>query len=460
MGSDISSENEKRTPLPVPVNIISGSPRPQQPQGKNGNINPVRSIKNKLFKMRRKNNDRKNGKDLPQAVKMVAAPGAGGDWLNRQRNQIEADCGWTKIIVQKKFESISEKLKVRIQASLSSSFAVKNDYSTSGSMGLAKRMLERQTGTRDIVRKGITKDQVRHQLSAAFGDLEADILDKLFDLMDNDKDGYVDETDFTVVVMFLLRKGTAKDNSAIAFDLFDIDKDGGISQQEFSEMIATVIGSKLNTILHMGKVKEEFNTFTEEQRCEESVEYFRDICRLMRLTRHGGDTERLFSNIPIEKAKELNARYIELSSPNSINISSTMREKIIQQVDAASSRGQIRINADVYEESLDEIIRLLESDVIPRFRDKIRSAPYTKITLEVWDHYKLQASENLNLEQFQQWSDDNPGVFDFLDEIESIFCTVLDKAAERWVGTSQNLSYEGDDSDAEDNVVSGDDLFL
>jgi Ca2+-binding EF-hand superfamily protein len=55
--------------------------------------------------------------------------------------------------------------------------------------------------------------------------------------------------EFTVAMLFMLYRGSADDNVDVAFKMFDTNRSGSISKAEFNDMICSIIGVRLSTVL-------------------------------------------------------------------------------------------------------------------------------------------------------------------------------------------------------------------
>jgi len=66
--------------------------------------------------------------------------------------------------------------------------------------------------------------------------------------------------------------------------------------------------------------------------------------------------------------------------------------------------------------SVGEIIRLLETDSMPRYKEKIRKQG-TWFADHVWKDEKL-GNSSMTPAQFRTWAEKNPGAFSFLEDLQ------------------------------------------
>lgn len=337
-------------------------------------------------------------------------------WFEVQRLNTKTDCRWTEQLVRKKFREINAKLSVQVQSSLNSSLS--------------------NIGNTSHRRRGISKEVLRREWVKTFEhSIDFDLFDKLFETMDYDRDGLVDETEFTVVVLFILKKGTDSENTKLAFSLFDADKNNGISQEEFSEMLSTIIGASLDQLLGVESIKNAFETFLRKEYCEENLLFYYEILPMFKII----DEKTWFVNFPVKKAREINEMFIDNNAEHSINISHNQRNKILEIVREAELKKETYINASIYDSAFNEVKYLLEAGTINRFKKLLRTPPFTKVTRDVWQHFDLESNEFLTFEQFKEWKDQNPKIFDFLTELQSMFNGVLQSAATHWAQSASQM---------------------
>lgn len=382
------------------------------------------------------------------------------NWFQGESRFLITNTETTKL-VRKKFRELGNRLSVRVKHNLDQA---------NRSMVMEEKTVANNSPEPDVrgeqelpARRTISKAVLKSEWRRAFGHtVDLDLFNKLFEMMDCDRDGIVDETEFTVIICFLLKKGSAKDNTGLAFNLFDVNKDGGISQQEFSEMLATVIGTQMENVLKIEKIKRAFEKYAKKEFCEENLMFFCEILPLRKPNLHDADSEdedeeeeeereeshRPYQQISIERAIAFNEEYIQVGSSRMINISSMQRDSILKKVNEAEGRGDKKISAKVYEVAFQEVKYLLEAGALPRFKEALRKPPFSSLTHDAWGQIGLDATEVMDYPMFEEWSESTPGLFDFLKEIQNMFTESFKSVAHRWAVNESQEFYTVPDEEA------------
>lgn len=366
---------------------------------------------------KRKSKDDSPGASARSTAGSIEAAGDTFTWMEAQRMSVKKGSKPTERLVRKKVQEIIKRLSLHMQNNL----------------------LETQTKggkKQKPKRRGFSKEVLRREWIKTFGPIEIDLFDKLFETMDHDRDGLVDETEFTVVLLFLLKQGKESENSKLVFSLFDADKNNRMSQQEFSDMLSIIIGNTIESVVKLSKIKAVFEDYLKTEFCEENLQFYYEIKKSFKQF----DDEIYFFDLPLSKVKQINEEFIETTGEQCINISSDQRSKILQTVQEAEGEGKEKISSSIYESAFYEVKYLLEAGTLYRFKMMLQKSPFTKLTTEVWEMFGLRNTDELTYEQFQQWSEDNPGIFNFMKDLQKKFAKQLRDAAYKWAeNTSKNV---------------------
>lgn len=265
-------------------------------------------------------------------------------------------------------------------------------------------------------------------------DVEPAVFEKIYDLMDVDKDGTIDENEFCVTMCYFLHHGNStflylllksssgeksSDKIELAYRLFDTNHDGTISKREFSDMISTVIGNRLDTILAIQKGRDIFFRYLQKELSEELLIFYEEMKQLKEEYGNAG--------IPIEKAKELFEHYIEVDSEQQVNISDAERESIRNNITSYADDKESTVPFHIFEGAISECKNMLENGALMRFRQKIKQPPYDLFADVAWEELGIGAKDSLSLENFKKWTNMTPGLFDFLDEVSEEVYNSLNK---------------------------------
>mmetsp|Transcript_6832 Transcript_6832/g.8629 ORF Transcript_6832/g.8629 Transcript_6832/m.8629 type:complete len:365 (-) Transcript_6832:159-1253(-) len=256
----------------------------------------------------------------------------------------------------------------------------------------------------------LDKTQLYHLFNEDFKlDISDDLFEKLFNLMDCDGNGTVDEQEFAVTMCFLLHKGSAHDKIELAYKLFDTNKDGSISKREFSDMISSILGPHLKNIVEIPGGKESFKAFVEKEMAGELFSYYEEISDQKKT--YGED------GIPMNIAENIVDMYIKVDSDMQVNISADQREEIEKSIKKGKEEDADKVPFSVFQPSFMETISLLETGPLPRFKKAIKTPPYEIFTTRAWNICDLEEKEDMSLEKFKEFSEKTPNLFQFLEEL-------------------------------------------
>ena len=193
----------------------------------------------------------------------------------------------------------------------------------------------------------------------------------------------------------------ASDKIELAYKLFDTNHDGAISKREFSDMISTVIGNRLDTILAIQKGREIFLKYMQSELAEELLVFYEEMLQVKEEAPKFG--------IEINKAKALFDNYIEVNSPQQVNISDDQRETIRERVVGAADDGEDYVNINTFDGAIHEAKSLIENGPLMRFRQKIKQEPYDLFAKVAWEELGKGPDGTLTLEDFKKWTAMTPG---------------------------------------------------
>lgn len=277
-------------------------------------------------------------------------------------------------------------------------------------MTLEAKFVELMKSLGDTKGDGFDKDMLWKLFRTDFKlDISSTVFDKLFNLMDCDGNGTVDQHEFTVTMCFLLQKGSAHDNVELAYNLFDTNKDGSISKSEFSEMISAILGPRLKNILEIPGGRESFKQFVAQEYATELFEYYEEMEDLKK--------QYLETGIPTSIADSVITTYINVDSELQINISANEREAILAKVNEIKEKDGDKVPYEVFKPALLTSIGLLEQGALVRFKLAIKEPPYEMFTMRAWDICELGADDTMTLEKFKEFCNKTPNLFSFLDEL-------------------------------------------
>lgn len=187
----------------------------------------------------------------------------------------------------------------------------------------------------------------------------------------------------------------------LAYKLFDTNHDGAISKREFSDMISTVIGNRLDTILAIKKGREIFLKYMQSELAEELLVFYEEMLQVK--------AEASKFGIAMDKAKALFDNYIEVNSPQQVNISDSQRETIRERVMGALDDGEDYVDISTFDGAIQEAKTLIENGPLMRFRQKIKQEPYDLFAGVAWEELGIDPDGTLTLEDFKKWTSMTPG---------------------------------------------------
>lgn len=251
-------------------------------------------------------------------------------------------------------------------------------------------------------------------------DIDSSLVMKLFDYMDCDKNGKVDEVEFSIVSVFLLSKNVVDTNNLeLAFNLFDSNKDGGISQQEFSEMLAVVAGNSVEELISISIFRPVFDNFATNNCMEESLSCFYAL-----LPYFGQDSKT--KQITLQKAEKIYETFIENGSEQEINIAAVLRSDVSASIAAARKAKTPVLDTKIFKECFNEVSYLLKTNALPQFKKYLRNSPFSEITLELWEKIGKSKDELLTFKEFSDWVQAVPNLFDNLQKIQREFSELIE----------------------------------
>lgn len=261
----------------------------------------------------------------------------------------------------------------------------------------------------------LTKQELMEAFTKMGKRIDEEMINKVFVLFDANGDGVVDLTEFMVAMLFLSYRGSAKDNVELAFRLFDTNRSGDVSKREFSEMISSIIGTSVPTLLNISEAEKLFRKHLEQEFAIESLDFIDELESLKK--RYPPSTGNSAKGlIPITEAKALIEKYILEGSPEQVNVSEKLRISVKSNLDEAVQSGSSAMSWKSFLDAEEEIIGLLERDKLPRFKKRIRNS--TTFADSVWKTIGLNDEDGMSVEQFRSWSATHPGIFSFLDEMQ------------------------------------------
>lgn len=313
----------------------------------------------------------------------------GIQWLNTQRTELD---GERAQLLQAKFEEVFSRLSKSVRINV---------------------------GKKEEQRKTVNKNVFLTTCTKLFGDhIDSYMFSKLFDFMDSDKNGVVDEVEFSITACFLLKKGSFDSNTQLAYNIFDSNHSGGLSRKEFSEMLAAIVGSSLKTVENLTILKPIFEEFIETRKMMDNLSFYRTMKRFIKVDNDNIDNEPEYLTIPSEDLEHIMKTYFLEKSPMKLNISHELSVEVLETYYESISQGLSKLSAKYFKNSFDSIVYLLESNALLKFKTYLRKEPYTKITIDVWERFSLSTEDQLSYEQFSLWTSDNPGIFEFFSDIQ------------------------------------------
>lgn len=268
---------------------------------------------------------------------------------------------------------------------------------------------------------GVSKKELKKHFRKMKIKIEPAVFEKIYELMDADKDGTIDENEFCVTMCYFLHHGIgSNDKIELAYKLFDTNHDGDISKREFSDMISTVIGNRVETILAIQKGRDIFHKYITSELSQELLIFYEEMMQVKEECKESG--------IPIGKAQGLVENYIEVESEQQVNISDDEREAIIEAVKAAGTDGDEFVKLSTFDRAILEAKTMIENGPLMRFRQKIKEEPYDIFAAVAWEELGKAPDDTLTLEDFKKWTSMTPGLFDFLDQVSAeVFAAINQK---------------------------------
>lgn len=255
------------------------------------------------------------------------------------------------------------------------------------------------------------------------------MLPLLFSLFDANNDGKVDKTEFLVSVNFLTAATKTKDINDLAFLIFDTNRSGTVSKAEFAAMCYALM-SKAKFVLSVPVFRKFFREHLEAEHCVESLDFVEAYEKVRKVI-----TPATFSNDPrrgsmvtevtseeavltIQSAKDLYAHFIYEGAPDQVNLSDVNRRRVEDQLHENSTKTpNAIIDSGPYDACVTELINLMETDSMARFKEKLRTNQ-TRISDAVWEDEHI-LGDLMSKSQFKKWAEKNPSTFAFLGEIQA-----------------------------------------
>ncbi|GBG27979.1 Calcineurin B-like protein 4 [Hondaea fermentalgiana] len=236
----------------------------------------------------------------------------------------------------------------------------------------------------------LDKDQLRKFFDENGVRFEPIIFERLYQMMDVDKQGFISVSKLALTFAILIQSGSvAKDNVELAFRLFDSNQDGSIDQHEFQEMVIALVGKRVS---HLYEIPA-------------GMTYFREFV----------------------KKKQ-------------VNVSDQVREACREQVEQASTKELKTLASNAsFEAAQYEAVKMIEQGPLLRFKSRLRSDTNCfPLGESVWDHLELQHSEQMTLEQFRMWASLAPDLFNFLDELQKLIKATDEKLSNEVISIQED----------------------
>lgn len=290
---------------------------------------------------------------------------------------------------------------------------------------------------KELQKNELNQDELNDLLKRVGTRVNGALLHLLFSLFDANSNGVVDRTEFLISMNFLTQANSSVSILELAFLLFDSNRSGFVSKAEFSEMTLAMM-NKARFVLAVDFLREAFRKHLESEVTVENLDFFEALERV-RIDVEDDDVEPLKSPkntrnpsilqlgstkpdeevkdgiIPVQAAREIYEKFIAESGEFQVNLSDANR-KGVEELLASIAESQTHVSSKAFDNCVIEILHLMESDPLQRFKEKLR---HNKSWLgdQVWKQEGIKPNVSISKKQFMKWAKKNPGVFDFLQEL-------------------------------------------
>mmetsp|Transcript_7450 Transcript_7450/g.8561 ORF Transcript_7450/g.8561 Transcript_7450/m.8561 type:complete len:464 (-) Transcript_7450:756-2147(-) len=267
------------------------------------------------------------------------------------------------------------------------------------------------SGTKDSLR-----DFLRNELNLR---LQEDVFETVFQHMDVNKDGLVDQTEFAVGMCMLSKEGAGKSDADLLFSLFDTDADESLSKTEFATMILSIVGTDLSSFFSISGAKSSFAEFLESEYNGELLEFCDEVKELV-----GTESEK---SVTVEDASKIFNTFIKEDAPKQINISHAQRkefEKILKDAEKSAAN----VPSTIFDNPLAESLYVLKTDPFPRYKARLRQGESDPFINGIWMKARLKQGDQMNRETFKQWEKQTPELFSFLQKLQSACLDAVKKS--------------------------------
>ena len=119
---------------------------------------------------------------------------------------------------------------------------------------------------------------------------------------------------------------------------------------------------------------------------------------------------------PTDKVAEIYSTFVADSAARQVNLIDGNRRAFAAALKAAQDANLANTPAEAIDKACAEIIRLMETDSVPRYKDKIKSRG-TWLADQVWKAEGL-GDRSMSRSKFRAWAEKNPGIFSFLEDLQ------------------------------------------
>lgn len=263
----------------------------------------------------------------------------------------------------------------------------------------------------------VSKEDLKGIFKSIGIEFEEDLFEQVYRLFDADGDGMVNQTEFGVTMCLLMYRGSASNQLELCYRLFDTNRDEQISKREFNDMIASVMGNRLNLIVNIYGGHDAFLQFLKTEVHAEELLLF--LVRTGWLSEAQGDGRP--DMIPINVARAIYDEFVAEGGESQINVSHETREQVEKALEDKSDSDSVP--QSIFHDCEVTAVQLIEDGPLLQFKKAIRrtnSKTNSYFADPAWNDLGMQEDQGLSLAKFTEWTEKTPNLFSFFDAISEV----------------------------------------
>mmetsp|Transcript_32741 Transcript_32741/g.40219 ORF Transcript_32741/g.40219 Transcript_32741/m.40219 type:complete len:424 (+) Transcript_32741:139-1410(+) len=256
--------------------------------------------------------------------------------------------------------------------------------------------------------------------------VEAAFLGEIFySLFDVSGTGKVSPGALPKIIEYLIQESSSSSVTEFGFEIFGNTKDGRLTKGEMASLVSLFWDSKLeNLILTEGAVVS-FYKFLERELSGELMRFYltalfwdeREMTTKLLKTLPERREKLKTTTMPLRIAERLYSKFIKEGAKEQVNLSDTQREFVRSQLEIAESQNEKSVRWSIFESSVDEVQKLMESGKIGRFKREERDS-HNYASKYVWSSLNVAQNDTLSFSMFREWTIRNPVILKYFLRIQ------------------------------------------